>query len=497
MTVHISFASQSPTSTLTVSMVFEELGYTEPVLKMKQAQGSLLEQILKKEAFSGKKDEALYIPLLGADLGSAYLMGLGKKDKKPLSKHCLEVLGTKIYAALAKAKGEKIYVDLRDEAFGDNALSAAYMANGAYLRSWRFDQYKTKKNEKPDLQEIVFLVNNPAAAQKEFEALKHVSDGVLLTRTVVSEPPNILYPESMAQIAKEKLKPLGVKVEILDEQDMKRLGMNSLLCVGQGSVRESRLIILQWMNGPKDQAPIAIVGKGVTFDTGGISIKPSGGMEDMKYDMGGSGVVLGLLQALALRKAPVNVVGVMGMVENMPSGSATRPSDIVVSMSGQTIEVLNTDAEGRLVLADALWYTQDRFKPQAMIDLATLTGAIIVALGNEYAGLFSNNDELAKRITKISTDVGEPTWRMPLCAAYDKDIDSDVADVKNIGSGRGAGSATAAHFLQRFVNNVPWAHLDIAGMAWDKKIKPLSGKGATGYGVRLLNALIQTHYEKV
>jgi leucyl aminopeptidase len=250
------------------------------------------------------------------------------------------------------------------------------------------------------------------------------------------------------------------------------------------------------MNGPKDQNPVAIVGKGVTFDTGGISIKPSNNMEDMKYDMAGSGVVLGLMKALAARKAKVNVVGVMGMVENMPSGSAQRPADVVKSMSGQTIEVINTDAEGRLVLADALWYTQDRFKPQAMVDLATLTGAITVALGQEYAGLFSNNDELSAALLNAADATGEDTWRMPLCKAYDKDIDSDIADMKNVGSGRGAGSATAAHFLQRFVNDVPWAHLDIAGMAWDKKGRSLSHKGATGYGVRLLDAYIKQVFEQ-
>jgi leucyl aminopeptidase len=277
---------------------------------------------------------------------------------------------------------------------------------------------------------------------------------------------------------------------------MEKLGFGALLGVGQGSIRESQLVVMQWNGGPENQKPIAVVGKGVTFDTGGISIKPSNGMEDMKYDMAGSGVVLGLLKSLALRKAKVNVVGVMGLAENMPSGSAQRPSDIVTSLSGQTIEVLNTDAEGRLVLADALWYTQDKFKPQYMINLATLTGAITVALGYEYAGLFSNNDKLSEMLTKAGEQVGELLWSMPMSKVYDKDINSDAADVKNIGSGRGAGSITAAKFLERFVNKTPWAHLDIAGMAWDKAERPLSGKGATGYGVRLLNAFLKDNFEK-
>ncbi len=277
---------------------------------------------------------------------------------------------------------------------------------------------------------------------------------------------------------------------------MKKLGMGSLLGVGQGSVRPSRLVVMQWKGNPKAKdAPLAILGKGVTFDTGGISIKPAGGMEDMKWDMAGAGVVVGLMKALAGRKAKVNVVGMVGLVENMPSGSAQRPGDIVTSMSGQTIEVLNTDAEGRLVLADVLWYCQDRFKPRFMIDLATLTGAIIIALGHEHAGLFSNNDELADRLAAAGKAVGELVWRMPLADAYDRQIDSDAADVKNISGGRDAGSITAAQFLQRFVNKTPWVHLDIAGTAWSKKDAPTVPKGATAFGVRLLERFIAEHYE--
>jgi leucyl aminopeptidase len=294
------------------------------------------------------------------------------------------------------------------------------------------------------------------------------------------------------------LEKLGVKVQILGEPQMRKLGMGALLGVGQGSIRESRLVVMQWNGGPKGRGkaaqPIAFVGKGVTFDTGGISIKPAAGMEDMKWDMGGSGVVIGLMKALAGRKAKVNVVGVVGLVENMPGANAQRPSDIVTSMSGQTIEVLNTDAEGRLVLADALHYTNDRFKPKFMVNLATLTGAIIVSLGSHHAGLFSNNDQLSERLTTAGIDVEERLWRLPLSDAYDKMINSQAADMQNIG-GRGAGSITAAQFLKRFVGKTPWAHLDIAGVTWSKADAPTVPKGGTAFGVRLLDRLVANNYE--
>jgi leucyl aminopeptidase len=317
---------------------------------------------------------------------------------------------------------------------------------------------------------------------------------VFFTRDLVSEPPNILHPEEFAKRAR-KLEELGVDVEILGEKEMTKLGMHTLLGVGQGSVRESQLVVMQW-KGAKDKgaAPVAFVGKGVTFDTGGISIKPAAGMDAMKYDMGGAGTVTGLMHALAGRKAKVNAIGVIGLVENMPDGNAQRPGDIVKSMSGQTVEILNTDAEGRLVLADALWYTQGRFKPKFMVDLATLTGAIRVSLGLEIAGLFSNNDELAERLIAAGKAEGEELWRMPLNDRFDKMIDSPVADMKNIG-GQFGGSITAAAFLQRFVNKVPWAHLDIAGTAWAEEARGVTPKGASGYGVRLLNRLVADHYE--
>jgi leucyl aminopeptidase len=316
---------------------------------------------------------------------------------------------------------------------------------------------------------------------------------------LVSEPANELYPTALVARAKALIK-LGVKVDALGERAMANLKMGALLGVGQGSVRESQLLVMRWNGAPRAKGearrPIAFVGKGVTFDTGGISIKPAGGMEDMKWDMGGAGVVIGLMRALAARKAKVNVVGVCGLVENMPDGNAQRPGDIVTSMSGQTIEVLNTDAEGRLVLADALWYTQDRFKPRLVVDLATLTGAIIVALGSSHAGLFSNDDALSGQLTAAGQEVGEPVWRLPLGRDYDKLINCDVADMKNISGGRGAGSITAAQFLQRFVKDgTPWAHLDIAGVTWSSKVQPTVPKGGTAFGVRLLDELVARNYE--
>ncbi len=452
-----------------------------------------IERAIVASTFKGKKDEVLSISAPhGLDYAQIILVGVGKTSEATLIG--MEELGAKVFAAVSRSTHDTLTLDLPELPLADEGL--ARFISGIELRAWAFNKYKTKDADKPKGPSIVrVLVDSKDVIETAFKRLHAVNEGNFLTRLVVSEPPNVLYPESMAAIAHE-LTPLGLTVEVLNESKMKELGMNALLGVGQGSIRESQLIIIQWNGGKKGDAPLAVVGKGVTFDSGGISIKPSTNMEDMKYDMGGSGVVIGLMKALALRGAKANVVGVMGMVENMPSGSAQRPADIVTAMSGQTIEVINTDAEGRLVLADALWYTQDRFKPTAIVDLATLTGAITIAIGYEYAGLFSNNDILSQNLIEAGAVVGELLWRFPLGKAYDRDIDSDVADMKNVGSGRGAGSIIAAQFLQRFVNNVPWAHLDIAGMAWDKKDKPLTGKGATGYGVRLLDAFIEQHYEK-
>ncbi len=410
----------------------------------------------------------------------------------------VEQLGSVLLDELAKAKIKEASVILEEDIGGFSPdFVAAHLAAGAKLKSYRFDKYKTKQKEtdKLSVKKIGYCLQSFKAAQTKYASLNALAEGVFFARDFISEPPNVLHPESYAERLKD-LKEHGVKVEVLGEKQMSKLGMHALLGVGQGSTKESQLVVMQW-NGSSDRKakPLAFVGKGVTFDTGGISIKPSANMDAMKYDMGGSAAVVGLIKALALRKASVNAVGVVGLVENMPDGNAQRPGDIVKSMSGQTIEVLNTDAEGRLVLADALWYTQDKFKPKFMINLATLTGAIVVTLADQYAGLFSNDDTLSERLAKAGEHSGEPVWRLPLSKEYDKMIDSKVADMQNIGDGRGAGSITAGQFLQRFVNETPWAHIDIAGMAWAKKGKDLVPEGAVGFGVRLLDRLIHEFYE--
>ena len=373
---------------------------------------------------------------------------------------------------------------------------AAAVASGVRLRAYKFDRYKTKKKDGEDAAlraEVSLAVGDVAAARKAFAPHAHIVDGVIMARELVNEPPNVLYPVEFARRAAQ-LRKLGVDVEILDVKAMTRLGMGALLGVSQGSTQPGRMVVMRWNGGKKGEQPVAFVGKGVCFDTGGISIKGAAGMEDMKGDMGGAACVVGLMHALAARKAKANVVGAIGIVENMPDGNAQRPGDIVTSMSGQTIEIINTDAEGRLVLADVLWYVAKKFKPKFMVDLATLTGAIMVALGTEYAGMFSNNDELAERLTKVGLETGERVWRMPLGPEYDKQIDSQFADVKNAGV-RNGGSITAAQFLQRFVDDTPWAHLDIAGTAMGAPKSEINHSWGSGYGVRLLERLVAEYYE--
>ncbi len=374
---------------------------------------------------------------------------------------------------------------------------AAHAAFGVRLGAYRFDRYRTKEKAeaKPSIETVRIGSSDPAAAQAAYADLAAVADAVDFARDLVSEPANILHPEEFARRV-QALSSMGLEVEVLGEARMAELGMGSLLGVGQGSRRESQLVVVQWRGAADPNAqPIAFVGKGVCFDTGGISLKPGEGMEDMKWDMGGAAAVAGLMHALAGRKAKANVIGILGLVENMPDGNAQRPGDVVTSMSGQTIEVINTDAEGRLVLADALWYCQDRFKPKFMVDLATLTGAIIISLGHDYAGLFSNDDALSDDLLAASKASGEPLWRLPMPPAYEKQIESPIADMKNIG-GRPAGSITAALFLKRFVNDLPWAHLDIASTAWKKPSSvPTQPEGATGFGVRLLNRLVKDKHE--
>jgi len=383
--------------------------------------------------------------------------------------------------------------NIKNKKLSDEELISEFLY-GYTLKSYSFEKYKSKKKSDSSIK-VDVCVNNPEKFNKQFKTFLSVKEGVFLARDLVSEPPNELNPKNYTDEIK-KLNQLGLKVEIFGEKDLKKMGMNSLLGVGRGSANETFLVTIQW-NGKKEKGkPLCFVGKGVCFDTGGISLKPARFMEEMKYDMGGSAAVVGLMKTLALRKAKVNAVGVVGLVENMPGSNAQRPGDIVKSYSGKTIEVLNTDAEGRLVLADALAYAEKQFKPKFIIDLATLTGAIIIALGEEYAGLFSNDDKLSEQLFKIGNSINEKVWRLPLHKNYDKLINSKYADVQNINYAGGAGSITAAQFLQRFVSkDVPWVHLDIAGMAFSKKAANINSGGATGFGVRLLNDLVKKHYE--
>lgn len=454
----------------------------------------LLTRAMEQGRFTGKAEEVLHLVApAGLEISRLLLVGIGASAGALVANN----VGAAALAAVQFAGDGDLTLVVDDHAIGTEAGEfAAEAAFGALLRSYRFDKYRTTlaDDKKPSVKKVTVQTEAAKAAKKAWEKLEKIADGIFLTRDVVSEPPNVIYPETLADrcVALEKL---GMEVEVLDEKKMKKLGMGALLGVGQGSVRPPRLVVMKWNGGAKGDAPVAFIGKGITFDTGGISIKPAANMDDMKWDMGGSGTVIGLMAALAGRKAKVNAVGVVALAENMPDGNAQRPGDVVTSMSGQTIEVLNTDAEGRLVLADALWYTQEQFKPQFMVNLATLTGAIIVSLGNEHAGLFSNDDALATKLTEAGLATGEKLWRLPLAPAYDKDIDSDIADMKNIGRPMNAGSIIGAQFLQRFVNGVPWAHLDIAGTAWTKENKGMVPKGATAFGVRLLDRLVAAHYE--
>jgi len=460
-----------------------------------------LRRAMASSHFTGAKEQTLAVLAPAKSrLTRIILVGIG--DPAKMSEILLARAGGAAIAALGgKDAQAALLIDDHKGLAVAAAEAAAQAAFGARLRSYRFDKYRTKMKpeQKSALRNLTVLATDAAKARAAYTRFDKTADGVFFTRDLVSEPPNVIYPESLAAQC-QALKKLGVKVEIVDEKQMKKLGMGALLGVAQGSIRPPRLVTMSWTGDPaaRDKRPAAFVGKGVTFDSGGLSLKPPAGMEEMKWDMAGAGAVIGALMSLAGRKAKANVVGVVGLTENMPSGSAQRPGDIVTSMSGQTIEVLNTDAEGRLVLADAMWYAQEKFNPRCVVDLATLTGAIIVALGHEYAGLFSNNDELSGQLTKAGTEVEEKLWRFPLGEAYDKDIDSPAADMKNIGSGRDAGSITAAQFLQRFIKKgTAWAHLDIAGIAWQAKDKPLCPKGATAFGVRLLDRFVSENYEKL
>jgi leucyl aminopeptidase len=485
-----------------VILVGSDLSLRPSYKQLDQDFNNVISTLLKSGgAFTGRFGQTKGIAV--NDQGrSIYIILAGLGDAKDLEPYKFAELGGHIFSRVSrclKLKSAAVKVDFDIKGF-DHAKVASWIAAGAKLASYRFDKYFTKKKpeELAALEVFALELDDHKNAEHLYEAQNAVIEGVFLARDCVNEPPNFLYPDSYAKIIADDLGDVGVEVEVFGENEMRHFGkgMGALLGVGQGSTRESKLVVMQYNGGAKGEAPVAFVGKGVTFDTGGISLKPSSGMAEMKYDMAGSAAVVGLMKALALRGAKVNAVGVVGLVENMPGGNAQRPSDVVTTMSGQTIEVLDTDAEGRLVLADALWYTQDRFKPQAMINLATLTGAIVVALGSTYAGCFTNNDALAEKLIQSGAKVNEKLWRMPLHKDYDDQIKSDIADMANLGNVRGsAGSATAAQLLQRFVNDVPWAHLDIAGMAWEKKGAPICPKGATAFGVRLLSQFIKDHYE--
>jgi leucyl aminopeptidase len=493
----ISFADAPLATTGSVAFLLPEgTALAGSAAELDRKTNGALKRAMTAADFKGKNGSILEITApQGVNIKRIWLAGVGKKGDVATSN--VELAAGELQGRAEKAKETNltIYSDAAAHAKFTVAESAARAAFGAKLRAYHFNKYKTKLNdEAPKPVSLTVMTGSPAAARKAFAPLSTTADAINLTRDLVNEPANILHPEEFARRIKTLTK-LGLKVEVLGEAQMEKLGMGSLLGVGQGSVRESQLVVMQWNGGKQKDKPIAFIGKGVCFDTGGISLKPGPGMEDMKGDMGGAACVTGTMYALAARKAKVNAIGVVGLVENMPDGNAQRPGDIVTSMSGQTIEILNTDAEGRLVLADALWYTQDRFQPRFMIDLATLTGAILIALGKEYAGLFSNNDELAKELKNAGDTENERVWRMPLGPVYDKMIDSKFADMKNIG-GRDAGSITAAQFLQRFVNKYPWAHLDIAGTAMGSNQNAINQSWGSGWGVRLLDRLVADYYEK-
>jgi leucyl aminopeptidase len=490
----VSFVSATlPKSGVVVLLVPEGAGLLGLAALADERCGGQVKRAMKAADFTGRRDSSIDVISPGGGFARIVLFGVGAAaNLKPLD---LEMLGGAIAGSLQVMKADSAALAVDAELGGlATGEAAALIASGARLRVYSFTQYKSKKPETKALKEISVLTPDLRGAKRHFEHLGAVAEGVHLARDLVNEPPNSLHPVAFA----ERMRPLaklGLKIQVMTPEQMRKLGMGAILGVAQGSAHEARIVVMQWNGGKRGEKPLGFIGKGVTFDTGGISIKPAAGMEDMKGDMGGAACVAGLMMALAKRKAKVNAVGAIGLVENMPDGKAQRPGDVVTSMSGQTIAVLNTDAEGRLVLADVLWYIQQRFKPRFMVDLATLTGAIMVALGKEHAGLFSNNDELAQRLSEAGYATGEKVWRMPLAPEYDKIIDHDVADVKNTG-GRFAGSVTAAQFLQRFVNNVPWAHLDIAGTAMDGVKSAINQSWGSGWGVRLLDKLVSQHYEK-
>ncbi len=486
MTIQINYKNNNPKKTTTNLVLFtdEKFNITDSKKYISNSEFSYIKDLLKNSDLT----KNLFVFEVSS-IKKIVLVSV----KDNLETSDIENLGAKFYERINDEKKNEYSIN-SDSITNKHENFIGYFLHGLKLKSYEFNIYKSKK-EKKTISINVIGKKNKETIKKELR-FKAIEEGTFFARDLVSEPPNVLNPKEYVNRLL-KLKKLGIKVIVYNESQMKKLGMHSLLGVGRGSVNESFLVTLEWNGNKKEnKAPLSFVGKGVCFDTGGISLKPAKFMEEMKYDMAGSAVVAGLIQTLATRKAKVNAVGVVGLVENMPGGNAQRPGDIVKAYNGKTIEVLNTDAEGRLVLADALSFTEAKFKPRFMIDLATLTGAIIMALGEEYAGLFSNNDELSRKIFNVGEKVKEKVWRLPLHDNYDKLINSTIADMQNINYSGGAGSITAAQFLQRFVTSkTPWAHLDIAGMAFSKKAANLNPGGATGFGVRLLNQLIEEHYE--
>ncbi|WP_292066645.1 leucyl aminopeptidase [Brevundimonas sp. UBA7664] len=484
-------ASASPAEILAV-LVHEGRVLSGAGPRLDTATSGALTRAMTASRFTGASNSTLIVAApAGVDATSILLSGAGEAGK--FDDLALESAAGAAYHAV-KLSGATVLTIDASHLTADQAARAAFAAR---LAAYRFLKYRTtlKPEKTPSIETIKIVAADPKAAGAAYADLSAVADAVEFSRDLVSEPANVLYPVEFAKRVKA-LEKLGLEVEILGEKELEKLGFRTLLAVGMGSVRESQVAIMKWNGGKKGDQPIAFVGKGVCFDTGGISIKPSDGMEEMKWDMGGAAAVAGLMHALAGRKAKVNAVGVLGLVENMPDGAAQRPGDVVMSLSGQSVEILNTDAEGRLVLADCLWYTQERFKPKFMLDLATLTGAMIVALGLEYAGVFSNSDALANNFLAAGPKVGENAWRMPIPAFYERHIDTPIADVKNTGNGRAGGSITAALFLQRFTNGVPWAHIDIAPTAWVKDSRnPTVPDGAVGWGVRTLDRMVADSYE--
>lgn len=489
--MHIKFASKPSGDALGVA-VYEKAALSPSAKALDDASGGTLTRAIKASRFTGDAGQVLEIAApSGLKAARVVLYGLGAKKQVSGNVYEKAVAAAVKHLLLGGTQTLSLHIDAEDGELSSRA------ALGASLAAYRFDQYRSrlKADRKPSLGTVEIVAADDKAAKKAWKSWEPVAEGVKLARDFVMEPANILYPEEYAKRI-SKLEKEGLEIEVLGEAQMKKLGMGSLLGVSQGSVREAKLVIMRWNGGKEGDKPLAFVGKGLTFDTGGISLKPGPGMEEMKGDMGGSAAVVGLMRALAGRKAKVNVVGVVALVENMPDGNAQRPGDIVTSMSGQTIEILNTDAEGRLVLADALWYTQEKYDPAFIVDLATLTGAILIALGHEHAGIFSNDDKLADRMFAAGKASDEGVWRLPVGPEYDRQIDSDIADMKNLGQGRNAGSIAAAVFLQRFVNGKPWVHIDIAGTAMHSGSKdPRLPAFGTGYGVRLLDRFVRDYYE--